>query len=182
MNILSLFSAKAIGPVWPAMLICFAFMLVTSVFLVLARLRAWFRAFTLREVKFMQRLFDATEMFSTLAILSGMIGTCMGLLQVLPVLGESLQQIGSETLLANVFRPLENVWTSTIAGLALGGLWGEIVLFTLKPYTRPALLPLTTADSEHGDNRFIEPEPPEDPADDDIDNDWRQNDAEGMYG
>ncbi len=134
---------KAIGPVWPAMLLYLVYMAATSFFLILAQVRAYFKNFTLRELRFMQRMYDATEMTSTLAILTGMIGTCLGLMEVLPVLGDSVNLDTGESFLAKVLAPLENVWLSTIAGLALGGLWGEILIFLLKPYTRPALLPLS---------------------------------------
>jgi len=181
---LFLLSPKTIGPVWPAMLLCLAYMLATTAFLILARLRSWFRSFTLREYRFLQRLFDATEMFSTLAILSGMIGTCLGLLEVLPVLGHSLQNAGGQAMLSQVLGPLQHVWASTIAGLALGGLWGEILLFILKPYTRPALMPISTDDPPVTDLGFEEPLAEEEPGqadDSDVDGDWRARDAQGMY-
>ncbi len=144
MSIFSYLTPGAIGPVWPLMLIASAYMLATTVFLILARLRAWLRSFTLREYRFLQRLYDATEMFSTLAILGGMLGTCIGLLDVLPVLGASLRDSQNGDLLQQVLGPLRNVWASTVAGLIIGGLWGECNMFVLKPYTRPTLMPLST--------------------------------------
>jgi len=183
MFFLSVFSPKSIGPVWPAMLLCFAYMVATTAFLILARTRAWFRAFTLREYRFLQRLYDATEMFSTLAILSGMIGTGFGLLEVLPVLGNSMRDPAAQGMLEQVLGPLRNVWASTIAGLILGGLWGEIILFILKPYTRPTLMPLSASEPTTDAYDYEEPENdyPSSSEDQNLDNDWRQHDHEGMY-
>lgn len=186
MIFLAIFSAQAIGPVWPAMLLYFVYMAATTIFVVLAHFRSWLRSFSLREHRFLQRLYDATEMFSTLAILSGMIGTCLGLLEVLPVFSKTLAQSGQSQLLGEVTGPLRNVWASTIAGLALGGLWGEILLFVLKPYTRPALLPLSTEDPPANASDF-EPDDDLSPDDDlgsddrNIDDDWRQHNHQGIY-
>ncbi|MCI0694028.1 hypothetical protein L0337_18725 [candidate division KSB1 bacterium] len=181
MSIFSYLTPHAIGPVWPLMLLAGAYMLATTVFLILARLRAWLRSFSLREHRFLQRLYDATEMFSTLAILSGMLGTCLGLLEVLPVLGASLRASGNSDLLQQVLGPLRNVWASTVAGLILGGLWGECILFVLKPYTRPTLMPLNY-DEPPTEPLDVEP-PPTSPAapDSEIADDWRQKDPQGMY-
>ncbi len=176
MSIFSLLTPSAIGPVWPLMLLASAYMLATTVFLLLARFRAWLRAFTLREYRFLQRLYDATEMFSTLAILGGMLGTCIGLLDVLPVLGASLRASQNSDLLQQVLGPLRNVWASTVAGLIIGGLWGECLLFVLKPYTRPALLPLSSAESATESFDFEPPAPEAERPED-----WRENDAAGIY-
>ncbi len=185
MSIFSYLTPHAIGPVWPIMLICAAYMAATTVFLLLARARAWLRTFSLREYRFLQRLYDATEMFSTLAILSGMLGTCIGLLEVLPVLGASLRANASADLLQQVLVPLRNVWASTVAGLILGGLWGEIISFWLKPYTRPTLLPLSTDEPPEETFDVAPPEnpPPAETASPDADlaEDWRQKDPQGMY-
>jgi hypothetical protein len=182
MSIFSLLSPRAIGPVWPVMLLAAAYMLATTVFLILARLRLWLRSFTLREYRFLQRLYDATETASTLAILSGMLGTCLGLLEVLPVLGASLRQSANGDLLQQVLGPLRNVWASSVAGLVLGGLWGEIILFVLKPFTRPALLPLSNDPPPDETPDFTEPTPPDAGApEQDLDNDWRKENHEGTY-
>jgi hypothetical protein len=188
MSIFTYLTPAAIGPVWPAMLLCFAYMLTTTGFIVLAKVRAWFRSFSLREHRFLQRLYDATEMVSTFAILCGMLGTCVGLLEVLPVLGASLRDSGNTDLLQQVLTPLRNVWASTVAGLILGGLWGEVLIFMLKPYTRPVLLPLSSEEppDEAFDlappTRAFEPEnPPPSTTNQDFADDWRQKDPEGMY-
>lgn len=185
MSIFSYLSPHAIGPVWPLMLLAGAYMLATTVFLILARLRAWLRSFTLREYRFLQRLYDATEMFSTLAILSGMLGTCLGLLDVLPVLGASLRESHNGDLLQQVLGPLRNVWASTVAGLIIGGLWGECVLFVLKPFTRPTLMPLSSDEPPAEAIDFPPPAEPsgETPAPETTGNveDWREKDAAGIY-
>jgi len=123
----------------------------TTLFVVLAWLRSYFKSFTMRELRFLQRIYDATEMVSTLAILTGMIGTCLGLLEVLPVLGEMTKASSHHSVLGEVLAPLQNVWASTIAGLALGGLWGEILMFILKPYIRPGLAQVDDAVPPDGD-------------------------------
>lgn len=181
MSIFSYLTPAAIGPVWPFMLLAAAFMATTTGFLLLARARAWLHAYSLREYRFLHRLYDATEMFSTIAILSGMLGTCLGLLEVLPVLARALQNSGNGDVLQQVLTPLRNVWASTVAGLIIGGLWGETLAYFLKPYTRPTLLALSSD------------EPPEEPftfgeagnslPGDDVplDQDWRNKDKEGMY-
>lgn len=181
-----LIAPKAIGPVWPAILLYITYMLATTVFLVLAWLRSYFKSFSLKELRFLLRLYDATEMVSTLAILTGMIGTCIGLLDVLPELSNSLGNASSANLLPKVLSPLRNVWASTIAGLAIGGLWGEILMFVLKPYTRPALLPVshdeppsTEIGAEPLDFDADEDEGEED--DSDVDDDWRQYDKSGIH-
>jgi len=180
----SLLTPSAIGPVWPLMLLASAYMLATTVFLILARLRAWLRSYSLREYRFLQRLYDATEMFSTLAILGGMLGTCLGLLEVLPVLGASLRQSGNGDLLQQVLGPLRNVWASTVAGLVIGGLWGEGILFVLKPYTRPALMPLSL---DEPPTESLDFEPPASPSpappatEPNLSEDWREKDPQGMY-
>lgn len=181
MSTILLFSPKSIGPVWPAMLLCLAFMATTSVFLVLARFRSLVKCYTLREYRFLQRLYDATEMFSALAILSGMVGTCLGLVQVLPALSNALQSTSSESLLQQVLGPLRHVWVSTIAGLVLGGLWGEALLFVLKPYTRPALMPVSAAEPPAPPLDLPGPETPGPEDDPDPDEDWRKDDIAGMY-
>ncbi len=185
MFIFSYLTPNAIGPVWPLMLLASAYMLATTVFLLLARFRAWLRSFTLREYRFLQRLYDATEMFGTLAILSGMLGTCIGLLDVLPVLGASLRNSHNADLLQQVLGPLRNVWASTVAGLIIGGLWGECILFVLKPYTRPALLPLSNEEppAEPFDFELPSAPPTEStpPPENDLGDDWRQKDPQGMY-
>jgi hypothetical protein len=185
MQFLNILSPGAIGPVWPVMLLYLAYMATTSVFLVLARFRSWLKTFTLREYRFLQRLYDATEMFSTLAILTGMIGTCLGLFDVLPALGNTLRIASENDRLAQVIGPLRNVWASTIAGLILGGLWGEILLFILKPYTRPALLPLSSEEPPANAADFDFPDQPLPENDPDnareFEDDWRQHDREGMY-
>jgi hypothetical protein len=184
MSIFSYLTPHAIGPVWPIMLLCAAYMAATTVFLFLARARAWLRSFSLREYRFLQRLYDATEMFSTLAILSGMLGTCIGLLEVLPVLGASLRASGNADLLQQVLGPLRNVWASTVAGLILGGLWGEIIAFCLKPYTRPTLMPLS---SETPPDESFEAMPPvASPTEaaapeSNLAEQWREKDVEGTY-
>ncbi|MDZ7305304.1 MAG: hypothetical protein ONB44_24535 [candidate division KSB1 bacterium] len=184
MSIFSYLTPGAIGPVWPLMLLCAAYMLATSAFLLLARVRLLFRALALREYRFLQRLYDATEMFSTLAILLGMLGTCLGLLEVLPVLGASLRESGNADLLQQVLRPLRNVWASTVAGLLVGGLWGEIILFVLKPYTRPMLMPLSYEEPPEEPFSLEQPIPPAPSAtvtEENLDDDWRQKDPQGMY-
>ena len=130
----------AIGPVFPFMLIYFTYMAGTSLFIILAWLRSYFKSYTVRELRFLQRIYDATVMVSTLAILTGMIGTCLGLLEVLPVLSDISNTNSGSSVLGRVLRPLQNVWASTIAGLTLGGLWGEILMFILRPYLRPGLM------------------------------------------
>ncbi len=181
MSIFSFLTPGAIGPVWPLMLLAGAYMLATTVFLILARFRLWLRSFSLREYRFLQRLYDATEMFSTLAILSGMLGTCIGLLDVLPVLGASLRESANGDMLQQVLGPLRNVWASTVAGLILGGLWGEALLFVLKPYTRPALLPLSADEPPGAADHFIEPQDSPGAPEPDLDNDWRKDNHEGTY-
>jgi hypothetical protein len=184
MSIFSYLTPRAIGPVWPLMLLASAYMLATTIFLILARFRAWLRSYSLREYRFLQRLYDATEMFGTLAILGGMLGTCLGLLEVLPVLGASLRNSQNNDLLQQVLGPLRNVWASTVAGLIIGGLWGEGILFVLKPYTRPALMPLSLDEPPAGSLDFEPPavSPAEStPPQTDFVNDWRQKDPQGMY-
>jgi hypothetical protein len=184
MSIFNYLTPAAIGPVWPAMLLCFAYMLTTTGFIVLAKVRAWFRSFSLREHRFLQRLYDATEMMNTFAILCGMLGTCAGLLEVLPVLGASLRESGNTDLLQQVLAPLRNVWASTVAGLIIGGLWGEGLIFMLKPHTRPVLLPLSMDEPPEETHGFEAPTPstPEPPGtDQDLSDDWRRKDTEGMY-
>jgi hypothetical protein len=185
MKVLSLLSPSAIGPVWPAMLLYFIYMTSTTVFLVLAYLRSYFQSFTIRELRFLQRMYDATEMVSTLAILTGMIGTCAGLLEVLPALSQGLAASSHQNVLPNVLSSLRNVWVSTVIGLVLGGLWGEILMFILKPYTRPALLPVThetppgePLELEEADTSL---EDLEEKKDKELDDDWRQYDKTGMY-
>ncbi|KAA3613952.1 MAG: hypothetical protein DWQ05_16905 [Calditrichaeota bacterium] len=178
-------SIKYIGPVWPAMLFCFVFMAGTSLFLALARMRAWLASITLNEHQFLQRVYDATEMFSTLAILSGMIGTCLGLLDALPVLGQSLSDGGNANSFAAVLKPLRNVWVSTVVGLGLGGIWGEVLMFILKPYTRSTTLPVTHEELPQPVAEIDEtalPEIDEDNAgENNLDDDWRSRDTSGMY-
>ena len=188
MSPLTIFSPQAIGPVWPAMFVSCAYMAATTVFLVFARLRAWFSQFNLREQRFLQRLYDATEMFSTLAILSGMVGTCLGLLEVLPVLSKTINETTAGNTLQQVLNPLRNVWASTIAGLILGGLWGEVLLFFLKPFTRPVLLPLNEENQPDDASFFSDNEHPSISDETDIDSDeqdpeddWRKDNHEGMY-
>lgn len=183
MSIFSFLTPRAIGPVWPLMLLASAYMLATTVFLMLARLRAWLRSYSLREYRFLQRLYDATEMFGTLAILGGMLGTCLGLLEVLPVLGASLRDSQNSELLQQVLGPLRNVWASTVAGLLVGGLWGEGILFVLKPYTRPTLMPVSL-DEPPNESLDFEPSPePEPPSTtgQNLAEDWREKDVEGVY-
>lgn len=185
MSIFSYLTPSAIGPVWPAMLLCLAYLLTTTGFIVLAKMRAWVRSFSLREHRFLQRLYDATEMVSTFAILCGMLGTCVGLLEVLPILGASLRQSNNTDLLQEVLAPLRNVWASTVAGLILGGLWGEWLIFMLKPYTRPTLMPLSMEEPPAESLDFEPPAaPPTEstpPPQTDLDDDWRQKDPQGMY-
>lgn len=184
-----IFSPQSIGPIWPAMLVFFLYMAATTLFLVLARFRAWLSAVTLREQRFLQRIYDATEMFSTLAILSGMIGTCLGLLDALPVLGATLQNAGDQHTIGQVLVPLRHVWVSTIAGLALGGLWGEVLLFFLKPHVRPPAMP--TSRDEPPPPPAVPPvlaptpggldDEPDSDDDADLEDDWRQYNSQGMY-
>jgi hypothetical protein len=184
MSIFSYLTPSAIGPVWPLILLCAAYMLTTTAFLILARVRMLFRALALREHRFLHRLYDATEMCSTLAILLGMLGTCLGLLEVLPVLSASLRDSGNGDLLQQVLGPLRNVWASTVAGLVIGGLWGEILLFILKPYTRPTLLPLSMDEPPAEAFDFEPPAPPTTApptTEPNLNEDWRQKDVEGMY-
>lgn len=180
MSIFSYLNPAAIGPVWPFMLISAAFMATTTGFLLLARVRLLLHAYSLREYRFLQRLYDATEMFGTIAILSGMLGTCLGLLDVLPVLSRSLQSGQNAEVLQQVLTPLRNAWASTVSGLLIGGLWGETLAYFLKPYTRPSLLPLSTEDPPEEPFQAGEANelPPEDSK---LPQDWREKDTEGMY-
>ncbi len=180
---MKLLSLTQIGPVWPAMALCLVFMTATTAFVVFAKMRSWMQAHSLKDLRFLRRLFDAVEMFSTLAILSGMIGTCLGLVEVLPALGEALSKSENENPLQSILAPLNHVWVSTIAGLALGGVWGEMLLFALKPYTRPTLLPLTESeppsddlDPENADEDLVDA-----PDEAEIDDDWRAQDRENVY-
>lgn len=99
------------------------------------------------------------------------------------MLGASLRNSHNADLLQQVLGPLRNVWASTVAGLIIGGLWGECILFVLKPYTRPALLPPSMDKPQPKPLNFEAPEPTTEPpaASTTVADDWLQKDPEGMY-
>jgi hypothetical protein len=148
---------SAVGPVWPALLLCGAYLLAATGFIVAAKLRRRSRTLTLREHGFLHRLYDATEMVGAFALVCGLLGACAGLLETLPVLAAFWRAGGNTDSLQPALPLLRHALASLFAGLILGGLWRELLLFLLKPYTRPALMPL------HDDPSADEPFPFEDP-------------------
>lgn len=183
---------NTIGPVWPAMLICSLYMLAVTGFIVAAQIRLRSRPLSPAEHHFFHRLYDATEMVGAFALVCGLLGACAGLLEALPALAAYWQQSRNLDLLQAVLPPLRHVPAALFAGLLLGGLWRELLLFLLKPYTRPLLMPL------HDDPSADEPFPFEDPLPAapgaapkpatppdanglDIADDWREMDAQGIY-
>jgi hypothetical protein len=150
-------SPSAVGPVWPAMLLCGAYLLAATGFVIAAKIRRRSRSLSLREHGFLHRLYDATEMVGAFALVGGLLGVCAGLLETLPVLAVFWRAGGNSDLLQPALPLLRHALASLFTGLILGGLWRELLLFLLKPYTRPALMPL------HDDPSADEPFPFEDP-------------------
>lgn len=192
----------AVGPVWPAMLLCGVYMLAATGLIVAAKIRRRFRPLSRREHCFFHRLHDATQMAGAFAMACGMLGACAGLLEALPILSAYWRESGNTALLQPALAPLRHALASPFAGLVLGGLWCELLLFLLKPYTRPMLMPLD--DDASSDEPFpledpLPPEPgaapgratpkpaapksaaPPDTTDLDLADDWREMDAEGIY-
>ena len=176
-SILVYLTPAAIGPVWPFMLLATVFMAATSGFLLFGRVRASRQTGTVREYRFLLRLYDATELFSTMTVLCGMLGTCLGLLEAFPELARSLDDQTDAGLLQQVF--LRGRWSATVAGLIIGGLWGETLRFFLKPYIWSRLPPRSMAPQPKAPapSSGESPPPPEQP----FDRDWRAQDPLGMY-
>lgn len=207
MSSFSYLTPSAIGPVWPAMLLCGVYLLAATGFIVVAKIRRRSRSLSLREHRFLHRLYDATEMAGAFAMVCGLLGACAGLLEALPILGAYWRASGNTALLQPALTPLRHALASPFAGLILGGLWRELILFLLKPYTRPTLMPLHDDPSADEPFPFEDPLPPEpdtasgrttpggaapkqtgpgqmappDTNDLDLAADWREMDAEGIY-
>jgi hypothetical protein len=197
----------AVGPVWPALLLCGVYLLAATGFIVAAKIRRRSRSLSLREHGFLHRLHDATEMVGAFALVCGLLGVCAGLLDTLPVLAAFWRAGGNIDSLQPVLPPLRHALASLFTGLILGGLWRELLLFLLKPYTRPALMPLHEDPSAEEPFPFEDPLPPApgaapvgaapksaapgratpgraappDTNDLDLADDWREMDAEGIY-
>ena len=86
------FTPAALGPVWPILLLLALFMAATTVFLFFTRNRGRNRSRSSREneapgeARFLRRLYDATDMCSMLALFTGVLGTCLHLIGLLPEL------------------------------------------------------------------------------------------------
>jgi hypothetical protein len=204
MSNFSYLAPSAVGPVWPAMLLCSIYMLAVTGFIVIAKIRRRSRSPALAEHQFFHRLYDATQMAGALAIVFGMLGAFAGLLEALTAIGASWREGRNADLLRQALPSLRYVLASPFAGLILGGLWCELILFLLKPYTRPTLMPLCDETSSDEPITFEDSLPPEPGAaprratpgtaapgrpgagppnanDLDVAEDWRESDREGIY-
>lgn len=113
-----------IGFVWPAMALFSLLMLAMLVFAFL--LRALPNRGHREDHEFLQRIIKVIETVTSLAILTGMIGTAKGLIDVMPELSKVLSQEGNGTIaVGNVIGSLTNVFASTFCGLLIAAL-GEI--------------------------------------------------------
>jgi len=167
------FTPAALGPTWPLLLCAALFFAATTAFLFFTRNRGR-ENYAPDEARFLRRLYDATELFSTIALFTGVLGTCLHLIVILPelnrVLHDSAAKLDPQTA-ANTATQLRTMWASAIAGLVLGGLWGETLRFLLKPRLRDQPCFLVKRFTKH---RAAAPEPKLDDA-------WQARDAQGIY-
>lgn len=183
----SYLTPNAVGPMWPALLLCSLYLLAVTGLIVLVKIRRRSGSLALAEHRFLHRLHDATQMVGALALGFGLLGAFAGLLEALTAIAAHGREGRHADWLQQVLPALRHVLASLFAGLLLGGLWRELLLFLLKPYTRPLLMPLCPETSVE------EPFPLEDPLpsgpgaappgenDLDIAEDWRKNDTQGIY-
>lgn len=173
------FTPAALGPVWPILLLLALFMAATTVFLFFTRNRSRNRCSRendapgetgFLEARFHRRLYDATDMCSMLALFTGVLGTCLHLIELLPELNRVLHDANAK-LAANSATQLRTMWASAIAGLFIGGLWGETLRFFIKPRLRDQPCFLVKRITKR---RASAPEPKLDDA-------WQAKDSQNMY-
>lgn len=165
---LNLLTPAALGPTWPLLLCAALFLAATTMFVIFTRRR---EHYALNEARFLQRLYDATEFFGMLALFTGVLGTCLHLIEILPELNRVLHD-SAAPLDAKTSTQLRTMWASAIAGLVLGGLWAEALRFLLKPRLRAAptfIIKRTTK------RRPAKPPEPK------LDDAWQARDAQGIY-
>ncbi len=169
------FTPAALGPTWPLLLCVALFMTATTVFLLFTRRRANHAP---SETRFLQRLFDATEMFGMIALFTGVLGTCLHLIEILPELNRVLHDRSAQ-LAPEIALRLRTMWASAIAGLVLGGLWGEGLRFALKPRLRAApVFIIKRATKRAPPKPKSTTNTPPEPTLDDL---WQAKDAQSMY-
>lgn len=174
------FTPAALGPVWPILFLLALFMAATTAFLFFTRRRRATHApdeARFLEARFLRRLYDATDMCCMLALFTGVLGTCLHLLELLPELNRVLHDANAK-LAPQIAAQLRTMWASTIAGLFIGGLWGETLRFFIKPRLRdqPCFLVkrLTKRRSSAPKPAASQPEP-------NLDQTWQARDAQGIY-
>jgi len=168
------FTPAALGPTWPILLLIALFMAATTVFLLFTRRRANYAP---NEARFLQRLYDATEMFGMIALFSGVLGTCLHLIDLLPELNRALHDTAAK-LDSKTVQQLRTMWASAIAGLVLGGFWGEGLRFMLKPRLRPGPIFIIKRATKRRPNK---PEPTTTSPEPNLDEAWQAKDSQGMY-
>jgi len=172
------FTPAALGPVWPILLLLALFMAATTVFLFFTRSRGRSRGRRREnnapdEARFLRRLYEATDMCSMLALFTGVLGTCLHLIELLPELNRVLHDSAAK-LDANTATQLRTMWASAIAGLFIGGLWGETLRFFIKPRLREQPCFLVKRLTKRRPAKSKPPEP-------NLDQAWQAKDAQGIY-
>jgi hypothetical protein len=170
----TLLTPAALGPVWPILLLLALFMAATTAFLFFTRRR---QNYAPDEARFLRRLYDATDMCCMLALFTGVLGTCLHLLELLPELNRVLHDANAK-LAPRAAAQLRTMWASAIAGLFIGGLWGETLRFFIKPRLRdqPCFIIKRAAK-----RRPSKPKPAASQPEPDLDQAWQAKDAQGIY-
>jgi hypothetical protein len=83
------------------------------------------------EGAFMTRMKDANGMLANVAIITGFIGTYVGLMQLLPSLSKIVEGEAGPEVTSSLLAGLSTAFVSSIAGLALGGIVGSVNQFLL---------------------------------------------------
>ena len=124
-----------VGPLAPALFGIGAVegvLLVFSVTLVVGAYSGLLTPETIRaEGAFMTRMKDANGMLANVAIITGFIGTYVGLMQLLPSLSKIVEGEAGPEVTSSLLAGLSTAFVSSIMGLFLGGIVGSVNQFLL---------------------------------------------------